>query len=260
MFLLKKFRNIRNYNDLNFFTFLLKYLIMKKFIILIFNIRKLKVSSKLFGAFLLFFILSAINVSFGLNETQKQSLIDKAWGTVFNEPQATIDLCQKVLSDKSNEKDSALIAQINRLLGSAYFNISDYSKSIEYYSKSLSYYYSKNDQQKIADLNNDIARAFTLINKISESIQYFNNALNIFQKLDKKKEQSLVMGNIGICFYYQMDYVNAVSYYLRALIIADKLKDKELISMHISNIGMIYGQLKNFDKALLYFQKAQKIY
>ncbi|MFH1051132.1 MAG: tetratricopeptide repeat-containing sensor histidine kinase [bacterium] len=224
------------------------------------NLRKFRISLKICGAFFIGISLIIGYPLFAGNSQKESPVITQGWEYVFNNPQKALDICLPALDQAKNQNDSLLTAELNRLIGTAYYNMSEFPKSIEHYSKSLSYFYINNNSQKIADLYNDIALSYLELNKYSESREYMLNSLNIFSKLNKKEEISKVLTNVGLSYFYDFDYVSAVSFYLKALVIADKIQNKEAMAMQLNNLAIIYKILKNYDQALIYFKKAQQIF
>jgi|GEM_PF-4305092 len=235
-------------------------MLKKKNKILIFNLIKYKISVKLFCIFFLCLIHIISYPSYASKSIDDNPVISKGWEIVFNNPHGALDFCLHAVKEASTKKDSLLEAELNRLIGTAYYYISEYPKSIEYYSLSLTYFYQKKQSLKIADLYNDIALSYLYSTKNNEAIDYFQKALNIFKRFEKKWEQSNVLGNLGLAYFYKMDFVNASTNIIVALKLADKLKEKELIAMHVNNLGMIYQSLKNYDQALKYYISAKRIF
>ncbi len=222
------------------------------------NLRKILISFKIFSIF--FILLYYFNYdSFASNNTKESPAIAQGWDLVFNNPQKALDICLTALIESDKKNDSLSSAELNRLIGTAYYCLSDYQKSLEYYTFSLTYFYQNNLTLKIADLYNDIALVYNKLNRYEESRYYLYKTLNIFSKHNKKREESLVLTNIGLTYFYDFDYVNAVSYYLKAIIISDKLNDKESLAILLNNLAVIYKTLKNYDQALEYYEKAYQI-
>lgn len=115
-----------------------------------------------------------------------------------------------------------------------------------------------NHQKGISEALFAIGVAYYDLSSYHKSLDYFNKALSFFKTLSNQKYIVACTRNIGNIHYQTGDFEKALTYYLESLELSEQIEDEIGIAGAYTNIGNVYIKLNYLDKALLYFQNAAK--
>lgn len=135
------------------------------------------------------------------------------------DPQACLELCQKLIQQGKGEEDAVLLGFGYYYLARAYFTLNDYSHFVEYLHLGIEY-------QKESAQWSILARSYNLmgINAISQ-------------------------GNVAV----------ALDQYLLGLKIGKRHNCEYEMAMIYNNLGQLYMRLEEFDRAINYFLEAEQL-
>lgn len=164
-----------------------------------------------------------------------------------------------VLMNKALEMRKALgikndIAKTYNGLGQLYFEISDYSKTIDCYTKEIEIRESINDPYGLAITYLNFGRTHTSIGNYQLALEQFQKALKTFEKIGNNEGIARSCNGIGIVYENlsqstlavkdnEANYNKALEYYQRTLTIFQTLKLKSEEGMSLQNIANTYSRL-----------------
>ncbi len=145
-------------------------------------------------------------------------------------------------------------AEILKVIGDYYFEISDYTESFKSYLNSSNLFLKIADKKSASDCYNEIAKIKYFLKDYETSIDYIKKAIKLIGNNEKKKGQ--FYNNLAVLYSYLEDYGNSVLYYKESLSIKKKLKDSVGIANGYNNIGIVYRKTKSLYLALNFFRKS----
>ena len=166
-----------------------------------------------------------------------------------------------------NNKDSLRMANVQRAMGDAYGNITNYSKAQESYYNSFRIFerlmssYKSNPQiiKLYTILLNNFGTFYYELENYPESIKYFEKALEAYIKQNRKQGQSIANYNIANSYEKLNNQDQALSYYNRAITIAKEINNTTVLANSLQGMGAIYIKRKEFDKAITFLLKAEPL-
>ena len=117
---------------------------------------------------------------------------------------------------------------------------------------------SRNKAKEAIALEN-LARIFFNIGNYSRTLEYFFEVLSIAEEQGDRFNQSVTLNNIGIVYSENGQLEKALEYYDRSLIIKEALGNQQAVANTLSNIGLIHDELGNYDAGFNAFTKAYNI-
>ncbi|WP_299364979.1 tetratricopeptide repeat protein [Winogradskyella sp.] len=137
-------------------------------------------------------------------------------------------------------KDEKRVAIINISLGAIYLRQGNYEKTISTLTESASFFEASNDNLNAAKCYSNISSAFAELDNFEKAIEYSEKALEIFNKNNLTQFQLITLPNLATQHYKQGDTVKAINYYNEAEQLAKSVNDKRSLSMTYNNLGNIY--------------------
>lgn len=137
-------------------------------------------------------------------------------------------------------KDDKRTAIINISLGAIQLRQGNYTKTIATLTESASFFEKTNDSLNAAKCYSNIASAFAELENYSKAIEYSEKALLIFNLKEQHPLQLLTMPNLAAQYFKNGDTIKAISTYNKAEGLAKTLNDKRSLSITYNNLGNIY--------------------
>ncbi len=159
------------------------------------------------------------------------------------------------LSDTHREKEITL-TKIYNVIGLAYWNLSNYSLSLEYYSKAMELGEKTGDKIGVAVVLGNIGIVYSNLTDYHRALDYFRNALIAHEELGMKTEAANVTCNTGVIYRTLGDYSRALEYFRASLEAFKELGNKAEVARVTGNIGNVFSLLSNFNQALEYYKIA----
>jgi len=157
----------------------------------------------------------------------------------------------------SEVKDSPNnVAFILNKLGNVYFNLSEFSKAIEYFHQALVINEEIGNKNGIAANLGNIGNVYQNLSEYSKAIEYHQQALVIYEEIGNKQGIASNLGNIGIVYHNLSEYSKAIEYYQKSLVINEEIGNKSGIANNLGNIGNVYKNLSEYSKAIEYYQQS----
>lgn len=138
------------------------------------------------------------------------------------------------------QKDKKQSSIINISLGAIYLRQGNYEKTIATLTESASFFEANEDELNAAKCYSNISSAFAELENYDKAIEYSEKALEVFNKNSLSQFQLITLPNLATQHYKKGDTIKAINYYNEAETLAKKLKNKRSLSMIYNNLGNIY--------------------
>ena len=117
---------------------------------------------------------------------------------------------------------------------------------------------SRNKAKEAIALEN-LARIFFNIGNYSRTLEYFFEVLQIAEEQGDRFNQAITLNNIGIVYGENGQLEKALEYYNKSLVIKEELGNQEAVANTLSNMGLIHDELGEFENGFNAFVKAFNI-
>jgi signal transduction histidine kinase/CheY-like chemotaxis protein/AraC-like DNA-binding protein len=225
-----------------------------------------------FGIFTLSLVLH-FNLVFGLEKTYQDSLlaqlntannqtkikllIDAAAHFQVTKADTAIILAKEGLSLAKLAKDSVNELEAIALLGRAYQNRSDFSKSAQYFYEALKIAEKRKNIDKLASFHNSIGISFFYLHDFDKAIEHIQRAAAYKLQLNLLADYGTTLGNLAGVLHQLGRNKEAISALKQAVLKLDGKKNKELLGNLYNTFGSIYQVgYNNLDSAEYFYRKA----
>ena len=106
---------------------------------------------------------------------------------------------------------------------------------------------SRNKAKEAIALEN-LARIFFNIGNYSRTLEYFFEVLHIAEEQGDRFNQAITLNNIGIVYSENGQLEKALEYYSKSLTVKEELGNQGAVANTLSNIGLIYDALGEYEK------------
>jgi len=156
-------------------------------------------------------------------------------------------------------KDKQIYGKVLGNLGTAYSDIGEVRKAVEYYEQGLKI--ALETQNKIDEgiwLQN-LATACSDLGDYAKAETYYEKSFEIFKETGCKNLEATAIGNMGNICGVRGKNKKAFEYYEKALEISKVVGDKENEAIWLLNIAAARNKLGDHEKELEYYEKCLKI-
>ncbi|MBV1922563.1 MAG: sensor histidine kinase [Flavobacteriaceae bacterium] len=140
----------------------------------------------------------------------------------------------KILNDENG------VASLNISLGAIQLRQGNYNKTIKTLTESAVYFEKQKDVVNAAKCYSNIASAFAELENYPKAIDYSEKALKAFSENKLTQYQLITLPNLATQYYKNGDTIKAINYYNEAEKLGIKLDNKRSLSMTYNNLGDIY--------------------
>ena len=154
---------------------------------------------------------------------------------------------------------------LNEGLGDTYFNLKDYTASIEAYQEGLKVAQQHLIAPKVIDLNSKIAQVYSASGQVDKAKGYFDNSLNLAEKENKKRavEEKIKVAEFNST---NQNYPKEIELRKQALKEIEDIQTDSIIANESPltpqkqnyKIGNAYFLQKDFENAIPYLEKSIK--
>jgi len=137
-------------------------------------------------------------------------------------------------------RDREGIAKTAMNIGSVYYSIKDYPKSIAYFNKSLDQ--KNNDPYFNAMLLRNIGAVYNSMGELKKALVYFDRSLLLCEKMNNIAFEASLLSDIALVYYDLEDYSKAIRYSKAAMNINTGVEDKVNIAFSFGIIGDSYTE------------------
>lgn len=167
---------------------------------------------------------------------------------------STLVLMNKALELRKKIGFQPDIAKSYNFLGQIYFDLADYSKSIDYYTKEIEIRESIKDPEGLAIAYYNFGRTHINIGNYQLALEQFQKALKTFEQINHQEGIANSCNGIGMVYENlsqstlaikdnESNYNKALEYYQRALEIWQKISSRSQEGNSLQNIGNVYSRL-----------------
>ena len=156
-------------------------------------------------------------------------------------------------------KDKQVHGSILSNLGSAYSDLGDAKKAIDYYEQALKIDLEIGDRRGEGNHLGNLGSAYSDLGDAKKAIDYYEQALKIDLEIGDRRGEGNHLGNLGIAYSDLGDAKKAIDYYEQALKIDLEIGDRRGEGNHLGNLGIAYSDLGDAKKAIDYYEQALKI-
>ena len=142
----------------------------------------------------------------------------------------------------------------------AYYNISDYTTSLQNSQRAYDIFKRLDDKDKIGAALLMIGTNYRELGYYTKAIENDFAALRLFEEINNKYGIKECYNNIGNSYYYIYDFDKARENYNKALAVNRELKNKYGIACQLDNISSVFVEKGEYDSANNYNLQAIKIF
>ena len=136
--------------------------------------------------------------------------------------------------------DNKRVAIVNISLGAIYLRQGNYEKTITTLTESASFFEANDDALNAAKCYSNISSAFAELDNYDKAIEYSEKALQVFSDNKLIQFQLITLPNLATQHFKKGDTIKAINYYNEAESLAKRVNDKRSLSMTYNNLGNIY--------------------
>ncbi|HRB92100.1 MAG TPA: tetratricopeptide repeat protein, partial [Chitinophagales bacterium] len=158
-----------------------------------------------------------------------------------------------------NENNDSLIARSYALMGSSYWQISDYGKAMQYFLDALKIYEQLNYKNEIASSYNSISMVYQSKYQLALAEEYAKKSFDMITTQKPNTSQLSIYHNMANIYGMQAKYSDALKMDSIGLVLCNQLNAQYSKSMFYDNMSNCYYYSNEFDKSIEYHSKAISI-
>ncbi|MBX7155464.1 MAG: tetratricopeptide repeat protein [Bacteriodetes bacterium] len=158
------------------------------------------------------------------------------------------------------EDNSELKARIYNNIGNIYFQLEDYTQSLDYYDKALLLFQAHGNQIYTARVLHNIGNSYVALSDYTKALQYFYQGQTLFEDVGNRYEISRSISDIGLVYLNLGDYTRSLHNFLEALSHYEQLENKYEIANTLGSLGTVHTRLSDYSSALDYCLRSLAIY
>ncbi|WP_353776879.1 tetratricopeptide repeat protein [Winogradskyella sp. 3972H.M.0a.05] len=147
------------------------------------------------------------------------------------------EAAKTILKENNDDQRAAII---NISLGAIQLRQGNYENTIKILTESASYFEDTNDELNAAKCYSNISSAFAELDNYDKAIEYSEKALTVFNKNKLIPFQLITLPNLATQYFKKGDTLRAIGYYNNAEAVAKSVNDKRSLSLIYNNLGNIY--------------------
>ena len=140
--------------------------------------------------------------------------------------------------------DKERLAQCERKLGNAYYQVKDYDKAIKFLKNA------NETSQLLEETYDIIGRAYAKMEDYENAVHFLSKDLTIATELHDLLRQARAQGNIGQVYVKTRKFQDAIECQQKALKLVQQLDDKEAEADVYCNLGCAYQASGQYDEAM----------
>ncbi len=195
-------------------------------------------------------------------------LLEKAKNVRFLNPDSSFYYTTQAEKLSHKHGHPKFLSEVYLLKGDYFKNREEYDKATEQYIKALKIEDELKNLSKIALLNDRLGTVYYTIEKFNKSMAYYKAALDIYLQLKDSLYIAMAYSHIGnlhssreFCEYRtvpqkRIDFNTAIEYYKKSEDILNKIDAKSELCKTYQNLASVYNKFQMPEKALDYLLKA----
>jgi len=141
-------------------------------------------------------------------------------------------------------------------LGNAYNDLGQVKNAIDYYKQALMISKEIGDRQGEGNRLGNLGNAYSHLGQVEKAIEYYQKALAISTEIGDRRNEGNWLGNLGNAYSDLGQVEKAIEYHEQALVIAREIGDRRGEGKRLGNLGMAYSDLGQIEKAIKYYEQA----
>jgi tetratricopeptide (TPR) repeat protein len=141
-------------------------------------------------------------------------------------------------------------------LGIAYKNLGEVRKAIEYYDRALAISREIGDRQ---DEGHHLGIAYKNLGEVRKAIEYYDQAMAISHEIGDRRGEGHCLCNLGNAYADLGETRKAIKYNDQALAISHEIGDRRGEEASLGSLGLAYSDLGETRKAIEYYEQALAI-
>lgn len=146
----------------------------------------------------------------------------------------------KTRSLMANMGDSSRMAVVSISLGAIQLRKGDYKATVNTLTQAAQYFENQGDELNAAKCYSNIASAFAELENYPKAIEYSEKSLDIFNRLEQVQFQLITLPNLATQYFKLGDTAKAIAYNGDAERLAKNLGDNRSLSIIYNNLGSLY--------------------
>ncbi len=158
------------------------------------------------------------------------------------------------IAKKKNDYES-LVKSLTGL-GSVYYSLAIYDKSLEYHFESIKLKEQKNDKRRLATSYNNIGLVFYKVDDTEQALEYFTKALKIKLESGNPRVTLSTYINMGLVYNELEDDSKAKEIFKKVIDISTKYDYHRYLGDAYNGLGNVYIRENNYDSAQYFLNLA----
>lgn len=209
-------------------------------------------------------LIAAMRVTDTLSPTDsiRSSIINVGIGRVEmmrNNNSEAIKYMEKGLSIFNKHKNIRWQAITTMELGSAYYNMEDYKKSLRYYEESLTHSHTMERDDFIGANLGNIGAVYMKEEQYNKALEYFNESNLIAAKRGSINNQIIGYNDVATVYLKQEKYSNAILFYTKAIKLSDSIGSIDNLMDAYVERAETYEKMGSYESALNDFHQFQTL-
>ncbi|MCS6822408.1 MAG: tetratricopeptide repeat protein [Microscillaceae bacterium] len=145
-------------------------------------------------------------------------------------------------------------------IAQSYYNLGNYTKTVEYANRAVKHYTTLNDYKGILQALTLSGNANFYLGEYETSFKTHIERKNIAEKNKDNLALAEALISIGNVYLELREYKLAIEKYEKSLSIAEKYKNQNLAARNYNNLATAFEKQRQYARALEYYQKALSIF
>jgi predicted ATPase/tRNA A-37 threonylcarbamoyl transferase component Bud32 len=179
--------------------------------------------------------------------------------SAYAEAVALFEQALRPLEGSLSRADTARQGALRRLLGMAYWGLSDYVTAGQLYAESLALSQAVNDEAEMSESFKGLGDVARRRGDFEEARLYFSRCLALCERMGDQMKIGQALIRLGLVARIQGDYPLAESYYRRGLAVFEALDEPVRMASVQSGMGLIASDQGRMDEAKAYMEQSLAI-
>lgn len=166
----------------------------------------------------------------------------------------------------------AMMSRAMQGMGSYFLDHEMYQEAMSYFLKSLTFEETRNERRRMADLYDELGTVYYYLEVFDKSLDYNHKALDTYRAFNDTSGIAKVLSHLGLLHSSRefcekrskteklVDFQTAINYHEESIRYSSLTGDESRIARENQNIAAVYNKLEKPDMALGYIQKSLDYY
>jgi tetratricopeptide (TPR) repeat protein len=145
-------------------------------------------------------------------------------------------------------------------LGSAYNDLGEYQRAIEYYEQRLVIAREIGDRRGEGNALGNLGLAYNNLGEYQRAIDYHEQALVIRREIGDRRGEGADLGNLGNAYNDLGEYQRAIEYHEQSLAVKREIGDRRGEGNSLGNLGIAYNDLGEYPRAIEYYEQCRQVF